>query len=107
MLFNEVRRGLESVVFERLRVDTNNYFEAVVSKNELAKLTAVLESFFGQPAWPSENKLSLQVQEAINTFGGIKAGQTLYIGNLESEILFAMLWPWEDGWHTTVKLIQK
>lgn len=107
MEFTEIRKELEGVVFERLRVDKDNYFEAVITKSELTKLTAILDNFFGQPRWPSHESLSAEMQEAINSFGGVKSGQTLYFWNQGSETVFAMLWPWEDGWHITVKTVKK
>ena len=108
MKFSEIRKELGAIVFEKLRVDSENYFEAVIAKSELTKLTVILEKFLGAIRWPSESPLSLQIQEAINAFGGVKEGygQSLYFCNQESETVFAMLWPWEDGWHTTVKVIQ-
>jgi hypothetical protein len=47
------------------------------------------------------------MQEVINGFGGIMPGQTLYFRSEGSESIFAMLWPWQDGIRTTVKIIQK
>ena len=107
MQFNEIRKELEGVVFDNLRIDRHDYFEAVIVKNELAKLTASLERLFGSPAWSSQNRLLLQAQEIIKDFGGIRPGQTLYFWSQGKDTVFAMLWPWEDGYHTTVKIIGK
>jgi len=107
MQFNEIRKELEGVVFDNLRIDDHNYFEAVVVTNELAKLTASLRRLFGSPAWPSKNRLLLQTQEITKDFGGIRPGQTLYFWSQGKDTVFAMLWPWEDGYRTTVKIIGK
>lgn len=107
MQFNEIRKELEDVVFDNLRIDRHNYFEAVIVKNELAKLTASIERLFGSPAWPSQSRLLLQVQEIIKDFGGIRSGQTFYFWSQGKDTIFTMLWPWEDGYHTTVKIIRK
>lgn len=107
MQFSEIRKELGAVVFNTLRADTDNYFEGVVVKEELVKLAGILEKFFGSPALPSNNKLSPQIQEAIDSFGGIMSGQTLYFWNQGNDAIFAMLWPWQDGNHTTVKIVQK
>jgi len=107
MQFSVIRKELEGVIFDNLRIDKHNYFEAVIVKNELAKLTASLERLFGSPAWPSQNRLLLQVQEIIKDFGGIRPEQTLYFWSQGKDTVFAMLWPWEDGYHTTVKIIRK
>lgn len=107
MQFNEIRRELKAVVFDKLRIDTADYFEAVIVIDELAKLAAGLEKFFGPPVWPSQKPLLLQIQKRIKNFGGIRTGQTLYFRSQGKDTIFAMLWPWEDGCHTTVKIIRK
>ncbi len=107
MEFNEIKSKVKSLEFEVLRTDCDNYFEAVVVKNELSKLSERLSNFFGNPAWPSKNRLSYQMQEAVKAFGGIMPGQTLYFKSEGSDAIFAMLWPWQDGLRTTVKIIQK
>lgn len=107
MQFNEIRKELEGVVFDNLRIDSHNYFEAVIVNTELAKLAASLERFFGSPAWSSQNRFLLKAQEIIKDFGGIRPGQTLYFWHQGKDTIFAMLWPWEDKYHTTVKIIRK
>lgn len=107
MEFNEIKKEVKVLAFEALRTDCDNYFEAVVIKEELARLTESLKKFFGEPAWPSKNRLSFQMQEAIKGFGGIMAGQTLYFKNEGVDAICAMLWPWRDGLRTTLKIIQK
>lgn len=107
MQFDEIKRGLEGVVFAELRNEGENYFEAVLVRDELAKLTAGLERLFGPAVWPSDNKLIPQAQEAVKEFGGIRQGQVLYFWNDGKDIIFAMLWPWQDGYRTTLKIIGK
>ena len=107
MGFSVIREVVKSLEIETLRMDCDNYIEAVVVKEEVAKLNERLKKFFGEPAWPSKDRLTYQVQETINGFGGVMAGQTLYFKNEADGNIFAMLWPWQDGRHTTVKVIQK
>jgi len=107
MQFNLVRKEVGGVVFDKLRVDSDNYFEAVIVKNELANLTVILQRLFGLPAWPSRKLLLPQIQKIIKNFGGIRPGQALYFWSQGKDTIFAMLWPWEDGDHTTVKIIRK
>lgn len=107
MDFGKIKDNVKSLNFEALRTDCDNYFEAVIIKEELQRLYESLKNFFGDPAWPSKNSLSLQVEEVINGFGGIMPGQTLYYKNEGSQSIFAMLWPWKDGERTTVKIIYK
>ena len=107
MQLSEMKEEIRFVDFEATRTDCDNYFEAVVIKEEVSKLSEKLQKFLGLPAWPSKNRLTHQAQEAVKGFGGIMPGQTLYFRSEGSNAIFAMLWPWQDGMRTTVNIIQK
>ena len=107
MEFNDIRQEVKALPFETLRQDCDNYFEAVMINEELGKLNERLAKLLGEPAWPSKKRLPIEIQDMVKNFGGIMAGQTLYFKGERSGAFFAMLWPWQDGQHTTVKIIQK
>jgi len=107
MEFHRIKDEVKALGFEVLRADNSDYFEAVFSKEGIMKLNESLKNTLGEPVWPSSDKLTLQIQEAINGFGGIHQGQTLYFRNEGAHVIFAMLWPWGDGEHTTIKIIYK
>lgn len=105
MPFIEVRKELKNVLFEQLREDRDDYFEAVVVKNELAKLSASLEKLLGSVI--SASQIPKNIEESVEEFGGVTKGQTLYFKDDGRGKIIAMLWPWQDGIHTTVKIIKK
>ncbi len=107
MDFSAIKKDIKGLNFDALRTDCDNFFEGVVVKKELEKLNARLKSFLGEPVYPSQSRLTHEVQETIDGFGGIKPGQTLYYKNSGNNRILAMLWPWQDGERTTVKIIQK
>jgi len=107
MEFSEMREEVKNGILDTLRTDKDDYFEAVVIRDEVAKLKERLEKFLGTPAYPSKDKLSPQIEKRIKEFGGIMSGQTLYFRNEGGKNILAMLWPWQDGYHTTIKLIQQ
>ncbi len=107
MQFYELIKEIKEVVFDTLRADRGDYFEAVILKDGLPELSFRLERLFGLPLWPPKNKLSAKVKNAIKDFGGIMQGQTLYFYEQNSCIIFAMLWPWQDNRHITLKIAQK
>jgi hypothetical protein len=107
MQFNELKKELRSIVFTEVRVDSDDYFEAVISKDKLTNLIARLNKFFVAPIWPCKGKLSAQIKKIIEDCGSIRTGQTLYFGNQSNDAVFVMLWPWQDGKHTTVKIVKK
>jgi hypothetical protein len=107
MNFSQLKTEIKNVAFETVRTDAEDYFEAVITKEKLTELSFTLEKGFGVPAWPSKNRLAAQIQKAIAEFGGIRDGQTLYFGNEDKYSLFAMLWPWQDAEHITLKIAKK
>lgn len=107
MDFDAIRRDMRLFNFKELRTDCDNFFEGVIIQQELLKLNLQLKSLLGEPVFPSKNRLDFKVQETISGFGGIMPGQTLYFKNLGKDSILAMLWPWKDGQHTTIKIIQQ
>jgi len=106
MEFNSIKEEIKKISFEELRNDCDNYFEGVLVKAELEVLNQRLKVFFGEPAWPSAGRLAFKAKEATDRFGGIMPGQTLYFRSEGQDEIFAMLWSWQDGMRTTIKLIQ-
>lgn len=105
MQFNELIKEVKTVVFEELRKDEDNYFEAVVVKGELARLTPIIEKFLGSPI-PS-SQLPPQLKNTLKQVGGIRRGQVLYCKTEGDDAIITMLWPWQDGERTTIKIIKK
>lgn len=107
MEFNQLKNAVKGIPFETLRLDSAERFEAVIVKGELVRLRECLEKFFGSPVFPSKKSLTLEISQLINGFGGIFPGQTIYFWSQGKEAIFTMLWPWNDGQHTTVKIIRQ
>lgn len=105
--FDELTTAVKTVSFDELRVDEPDYFEAVVLNVKLPSLTLELEKFFGVCVWPSKNALTAKINDVIKDCGGIMPNQTLYFWSEEGETIFAMLWPWRDGMHITLKISKK
>ncbi|MGB4520434.1 MAG: hypothetical protein WBI28_00660 [Candidatus Omnitrophota bacterium] len=102
----ELIKDVRAVPFVTLRADSEDFFEVVILNDSVGALCVKLEKFFGQPAIPSKNKLSDKIEKTIKLFGGINPGQTLYYWNEGDNAIFAMLWPWQDKTHTTLKIIK-
>ncbi|MDD5729825.1 MAG: hypothetical protein PHN57_01660 [Candidatus Omnitrophica bacterium] len=106
MEFDEIKKELNKFEFEELRNDGEDFFEAVVTRSELTKLTPTLEKIFGSPV-AAVNNLPAKERAMIKEFGGIMAGQTLYLSNQLNCVFFAMLWPWSGGGIITLKVGKK
>ncbi|MDD2657950.1 MAG: hypothetical protein PHD04_04885 [Candidatus Pacebacteria bacterium] len=104
MDFESIKNKIKEVRMNLVRIDGDANFEAVVLQGQMGGLTACLEGLFGKPEYPSKNQLSAQIKKAIDPFGGIMPGQTLYYRSQDQQTIFAMLWPWNNGQSTTLKL---
>jgi hypothetical protein len=107
MHFQEIIKEIEKVSFEILRVEVQDYFEAVILNSKLGDFTDKIEKFFGKPRDLSKDDLSFDEKKAIMEYGGIRPGQEVYFLHGPEETVFVMLWPWLDKKHTTIKLVKK
>jgi len=104
MQFDQLRTEVKGIDFDAVRRDDDHYFEGVIVRDGLAGLAVRLERYLGHPIWPSQSMLSEPVREIISPYGGIREGQELYLLSEENASVFAMLWPWGDGVHITLRL---
>jgi hypothetical protein len=102
--FNKELEKIKNLDFQEVRADSNGYFEAVLLKNKLVDLTKNLENIFGALNRPSEKELPGQIQELVTKYGGIRGGQSLYFLQEKEYYACAMLWPWQDEEHITLKI---
>jgi len=107
MQFADLRKEVKAAVFEQVRVDSEDYFEGVILKENLEGLITRLNGIFGPALWPSKEELSKETGDVIEDFGGIMPGQTLYFCRQDNVSIFVMFWPWSDGQHITIKCGQK
>ena len=107
MTYQELLEKVKELKFEEVRTDLPTLFEAVTQKDSLKKLTPILESCFGPPFKPAGQAPSSRVQEYTAGYGGIRKEQTLYRSEVGSIHTQAMLWPWSDGMHVTLKILIK
>lgn len=107
MRFEDLIKEVRGAGYDSVRKDSSGYFEVVFLNKELQNVSDCFDKFFGQALYPSKNSLSFEVQKTIDDFGGIMPGQTLYFYSKDKSAIFAMLWPWQDGIHTTIKIAKK
>lgn len=103
-IFQKLKAEVKEVNFETVRTEKEDYFEAVILAIGMEKLVKILEGYLKQPVWPREDDLPEHIQEAIKEFGGVMKGQTLYYLKEGSSCIFAMLWPWQNKQHITLKM---
>ena len=96
---------IENIDFDLVRIDTDSYFEAVLLKNKLPQLVENLEKIFKAGKWPSEKEPPPEIEKIISGFGGVRGNQSLYFLREGQDYVCALLWPWQDQEHITLKIL--
>ena len=107
MKFEEIMDGIKGIEFDPVRVKDQYYFEAIILRDKLPALTEKLEKLFGKQLVTSDNKLAPDAEKVAMAFGGVMGDQTFYFLKENEYSYFAMLWPWSDDCHITVKVGRK
>ena len=102
MQFKKLKDTVKELGVDTLRVENDNYLEAVIIKNKLTELILKLDNLLG----PAQGEPSVQAADVVKEFGGLIKGQTFYFWHEGKSFIFAMLWPWQDGEHITLKMGQ-
>ncbi len=91
-------------IYEK-REETDAYFEIVFYTKDLNIWEETLSSFFGAPVKPTGLKPTRDDAGITKNYGGLQANQTLYKNESKTGTVIAMLWPWQDKTHITLKIV--
>jgi hypothetical protein len=104
MTWDELAGEVKKAKLVEMRGQKEKYLEVVVKVAELAPVTALLMSYFGDPLKPAGERASSQADGYARPFGGVQTAQTLYVREIGGSVHGALLWPWSDGVCVTVKI---
>lgn len=88
-----------------LRTKTDNYLELVFSRKDGEAYYNILNKFLGEPKKPKDKEPQEDDHKITRYYGGIRKEQVLYYRDFSHATITAILWPWQDGVHTTLKLV--
>ncbi len=106
MTYLELLNNIKEISYAEIREDSENYLEAVFTNDKEKQISDTLSSFFQTPYKPAGQDPSKEALEQTTEWGGIRKDQTLYLREQEGLLYCAMLWPWSDQEHTTLKIAQ-
>jgi len=86
------------------RSSSDDYKELVFSHSDLQSWSKMLEEVLGPPVKPVGEEPTEEDVKSTKEYGGIYENQTLFKAELNGRIIIAMLWPWSDDAHITLKL---
>ena len=106
MTFLELIKSLKKLPFDEIRKEYDGYFEFVISVKHLHTVYPLFEAFYGLPFKPAGTAPNPKAQDVTRNYGGIQTQQTLYYADRGPVSDCAMIWPWNDGLHATIKMAQ-
>lgn len=106
MKLEDVVRSLNNLEVYEKRSGEQKYYELVFYTRDLKKWVDILSTFFGKPVKPAGMKPEKDHMDVTKNFGWIFDNQILFKATEDKTIRIAMLWPWEDGEHITLKLAE-
>ena len=83
---------------------SDDYHEQVIFNADIKQWSAVLEEVLGPPAKPAGVAPSGTDLVLCQIYGSIMKNQTLYRKAFGDGTILAMLCPWQDGTHITLKV---
>ncbi len=91
-------------IFEQ-RCISDEYAEIIFLKKDVDKWTEVLADLLGSAVKPAGVKPTEEDLQFTEHHGGIRINQTQYRKDFNGVTVIAMLWPWQDDVHITLKMI--
>lgn len=105
MTLKEIMDKCNNLSVEQHRTNTDDYIELVFYTKDTEQWGKALGGLLGLPAKPVGADPSEGDQILTRGYGGIHKNQTLFKNSFDENGVIAMFWPWQDGTHTTLKLI--
>jgi hypothetical protein len=104
MNLREIIGQCHGLAIHEVRCDQDDYFEVVIPNDEIDEWDKILTSILGparKPKGIQPNSADLDLTKAS---GGIRVNQTLFEREFGNYIIIAKFWPWDDNFHTTLKM---
>ena len=104
MTFRDLLAQIQTIKFEESRAQSEDYFEAVISKAGLDPLHKIFTAYFGFPLKPEGHSPSGEARRCAKPYGGIRKDQTMYFRQDGDYSECVLLWPWSGGDRITIKV---
>ena len=104
MTLKEFTQRIAGINVYQVREVSDDYQEQVIFNADIKKWSTILEEVLGPPVKPAGVDPSGTDLVLCQIYGSIMKNQTLYRKAFGDATILAMLWPWQDGTHTTLKI---
>ena len=86
------------------RTSSPGYEEWVIYAEDLSKWNRILSDILGPAVKPKGEKATQEAFALTVKYGGILEDQILYHKKFGNMSVIAMLWPWKNNVHVTIKM---
>ena len=104
MSLKEIIEKSKSLNIFQSRCVDDEYVEIVILNAQIDKWDRILNEIFGPAVKPAGAKPTKDLLHLTKEFGGIHDDQVLFKKKFQDSTVLAMLWPWQDKTHTTLKM---
>lgn len=104
MTLGELAKKFAGLRIRETRARRDDYEEHVIYTIDIEQWNIVLKEILGPPVKPAGVVPTIDDLVACQKYGSILKNQVLFKKTFGDTMLIAMLWPWMDGLHTTLKL---
>jgi len=87
------------------RASSRGYCEQIIFADEIDQWIKALTDILGSAVKPAGQKATPQYFSKTVDYGGILDNQTLFYKKFEDKSILAMLWPWKNKIHVTLKIV--
>lgn len=104
MRLKEIVEKCSKLGVDEQRCVSDEYAELVFFNKEIEQWHKILIDALGPAIKPPGAQPTEEDLRLTKDYGGIHDNQTLFKKEFDDSIAIAMLWPWQDETHTTLKI---
>lgn len=104
LMLSQLDNKIMSLNIFKKRKTSPTYREVVFFNKDAKKWNRILSGKLGAPVKSKWNGHDKSLERLTRKFGGIRKGQTVYVKEYDDFSVVAMIWPWKDKQHSTLKL---
>jgi hypothetical protein len=102
-MIQDIATAVKELPIDETRAMQSDYIEVVFLTADKARWEERIGSVLGPATKPSGQKPSKEDEAAASNHGGIGLDQVLFRKQVDGTTYVAMMWPWRDGEHITLK----
>ena len=105
MTLKEIIKKCGTLSIDEQRRMSDEFCELVFYNKDTDEWNKILADILGRAIKPAGREPTENDQYLTRNYGGTRFDQTLFKKEFGDVTVIAMFWPWQDGIHTTLKMI--